>query len=101
MPSVDKIYDFTNSLENKNNTIVIEFIIKWLSDLISYKLTGVLKYFIAYEDTFINLSAKENTSKSFYLQDKLNFLLEWANHPLNHKLQLENILFQYQQVFVK
>ncbi len=100
-PSVDKIYDFTNSIENKNNAIIFEFIIKWLSDLISYKLTGVLKYFTAYEDAFIDLAPKENTSKTFYLQDKLNFLLEWASHPLNHKLQLENILFQYQQVFVK
>ena len=100
-PSVDKIYDFTSSIENKNNTIIFEFIIKWLSDLISYKLTGVLKYFIAYEGAFIELSAKENISKTFYLQDRLNFLLEWASHSLNHKLQMENILFQYQQVFVK
>ncbi len=100
-PSVDKIYSFTNSIENKNNAIIFEFIIKWLSDLISYKLTGILKYFLNYEDTFIDLAAKENIIKTFYLQDKLNFLLEWASHSLNHKLQMENILFQYQQVFVK
>ena len=99
-PSVDKIYDFTNSIENKNNAIIFEFVIKWLSDLISYKLTGVLKYFTAYEDAFIDLAPKENISKTFGVHDKLNFLLEWAHHPLNHKLQLENILFQYQQVFV-
>ena len=100
-PSVDKIYDFTNNLENKNNTVILEFITKWLCDLISFKSSGILRYFGQYKAEFELLSLKQDDKKIFYLMDKISFLLEWANHPLNHKLQIENILFQYQQVFVK
>jgi DNA polymerase-3 subunit delta' len=100
-PSVDNIYEFTSTLEAKNMTFILEFLTKWLSDLLSFKLAGVINYFSQYESDFKQLIEKQNIDKAFYLQDKLSFLLEWAKHPLNYKLQIENILFQYQQIFVK
>ena len=100
-PSVDNIYEFSNNIDPKNNSFIFGFMTKWLSDLISFKLTRKLNYFTNYEEAFNLISEKQDDKKTFYLQDKLSFLLEWENHSLNHKLQNENILFQYQQVFVK
>ena len=100
-PSVDNIYEFSNNIDPKNNSFIFGFMTKWLSDLISFKLTRKLNYFTNYEEAFNLISEKQDDKKTFYLQDKLSFLLEWENHSLNHKLQIENILFQYQQVFVK
>ncbi len=100
-PSVDRIYSYSSTAEAKNSAFIFEFMTKWICDLISYNLGGELTYFMHYSEIFMRLSLKQNNEKAFYVQDKLNFLLQWANHPLNYKLQLENILFQYQQIFVK
>lgn len=100
-PSVENIYSFINSYDIKKSQFLCEFLEKWICDLARYKMSGKLYYFVQYKSSFDKLADKLNTvEKIFYLLDKLTFLIEWSNHPLNFKLQLENIFFQYQQVFV-
>ena len=98
-PGVELIYGLSSVIDFKNNTFIFEFLTKWLGDLISYKMSGELTYFDQYFAVFETLKPKLNLDKSFFLLDKLNFLLQWSNHPLNYKLQIENLLFKYQGVF--
>ena len=102
-PSVIGIYNLTVEFDGKTISylFILEFITKWLSDLISYKSSGEFAYFKQYADLIKPLISKLQIKKAFYLHDKLNFLIKWANHPLNYKLQIENFLFQYQQIFIK
>ncbi|MDQ5920987.1 MAG: polymerase subunit delta [Pseudomonadota bacterium] len=102
-PNVEKIYELTVEFDGKTipYNFILEFIGKWLSDIVSYKLTNELIYFTDYISSIEALREKLNLDKAFFLQDKLNFLMQWVNHPLNYKLQIENLLFNYQQIFVK
>lgn len=103
IPNADKIYELTSEFDGKTiaYSFILEFIGKWLSDLISYKLTDELIYFEDYTSLIEPLISKLNLDKAFFLQDKLSFLMAWVNHPLNYKLQIENLLLNYQQIFVK
>ncbi len=100
-PSVDNIFNASQVFNGK--TISFEFIItflsKWVSDLATLSSGGSLHYFSDYKDLIAPLLSKIQLNKLFYFYDKLNFLSEWVNHPLNYQSQTENLLFQYQQVF--
>ncbi|MFN7094848.1 MAG: hypothetical protein ACK4M7_05750, partial [Burkholderiales bacterium] len=102
-PSIENIFRLTAEVDGKAVSFkcFIEFMLKWLSDLASYKTTKQLNYFALYQAEIQPLWEKLHLEKIFYLSDKLNFLALWTNHPVNYKLQIENILLQYQQLFVK
>lgn len=101
-PSIDNINNFVKHLDVKKIpfAISLEFIIKWLSDLVQVSLNAKPSYFTIYTNSLTKLSNRVNKDKLYSLQSDLVFLLEWSNHPLNQKLQLENILYKYQQVYV-
>ncbi|MBP9742376.1 MAG: hypothetical protein KBD37_03365 [Burkholderiales bacterium] len=103
IPNADKIYELTSEFDGKTiaYSFILEFIGKWLSDLISYKLSNELIYFEGYINLIEPLINKLNIDKAFFMQDRLSFLMAWVHHPLNYKLQIENLLFNYQQIFVK
>ncbi len=102
-PSIESLFDLSREFDGKIVPFgfILEFLDKFIGDLLSYKLSGQYKYFTQYKNTLENLIVRLQPEKAFYLHDKLNFLISWSNHPLNYKLQLENIFFQYQQLFVK
>lgn len=100
-PSVENILLVIKDLEPKKLSIglVLDFIIKWLMDLMSLAQANKLSYFMPWHDGLIKLIPRLNQDKLFKLQNDLLFLQEWSEHPLNQKLQLENILFKYQQLY--
>lgn len=102
-PSVENIFTLSSEFDGKTVgfAFVLEFLSKWISDLLQYKMSGKYSYFDLYHEKVQPLIGKLQIEKAFYLHDKLNFLTKWSNHPLNYKLQIENLLLQYQQVFVK
>ena len=93
----------TNSLENINNglsfEIILELLIKFIYEIMAIKYTNQFKYFKAFEPQIITIINKINIQKIFYFYDMLIYLEQYAKHTLNMKLQLENILFNYQQLF--
>lgn len=100
-PSISNIYSLTKEIDGKmvSFDFFVKFLSKWLSDLLSFKLRGGLNYFIDYQDKIEPLLVRVNLEKAFALNDDLSFLHRFTNHPLNHKLQIENLLFKYQQIF--
>ena len=77
---------------------VIHFLQQWCYDLVSYKQTGVIRYFPQYIDYIGKLSG------SISLQGLLRYIKELqsakreAFHPLNPRLLFESILLAYQQL---
>ena len=76
-----------------------DFLIKWLSDLSRLKLGITPCYFNELHHSMTNLVSRANIEKIYALYDEIIALNVWATHPLNHKLQLENFLFKYQQIY--
>lgn len=102
MPSIDNINNFIKVLDVKKIpfAVSLELILKWLSDLIQVSLGANPSYFMIYSNDLSKLSVRANKDKLYSLQNDIVFLLEWSNHPLNQKLQLENLLYKYQQIYV-
>ncbi|MDD3267309.1 MAG: hypothetical protein PHC75_09060, partial [Burkholderiales bacterium] len=101
-PSIENITNFVKALDVKKVPFIIslELVLKWLNDLIQVALGANPTYFMIYSNNLAKLSARANKDKLYSLQNDIVFLLEWGNHPLNQKLQLENILYKYQQIYV-
>lgn len=101
-PSVDNIFALSNELDPKKIGMAfwLDYLGKWLSDIARVKLGGSPAYFSTAHESLIKLVSRVNDEKLYALQDELVFLSEWTEHPLNHKLQLENLLFRYQQIYV-
>ena len=100
-PSIDNVFAAGAEFDGKKVSFgfVLEFLSKWLHDLVASKLESDLKYFTDYSESITKLVTRLQLDKIFYLHDQLNFLLNWSSHPLNYKLQLENLLLQYQNSF--
>jgi hypothetical protein len=100
-PSVANIFSCCEVFNGKQVSflLAIEFVYKWLTDLVAYINSGKLLIFNQYQQSIDGLVNRIKLENIFYLSDELVFLIKWANHPLNHKLQLENILLKYQQLF--
>lgn len=101
-PSVENILVASKELDPKKigMAVIMEFILKWLNDLMQVVCNVEPNYFKTYADGLTKLIPKVNNEKLYQLQQDVIFLLEWSNHPLNQKLQFENILFKYQQIYV-
>ena len=72
---------------------------KWLYDVVAIKLTGKVRYHIGHLKALQVLSEKVNLSKLFDLQKKIVEMRKLATHPLNHELQMENLLVEYTKAF--
>ena len=101
LPSLNGIFMLLKNIDSKAKyKNILEFILKWLQDCMLYLMTNQAYYFKNYIDKAKNIIAKLNKDKLYNLQQDIIFLLEWVNHPLSHKLQLENIFIKYQQLYV-
>lgn len=102
-PNCNNIFSLTKEFNGKivSFSFFVEFMLKWLSDMACAKMpNGKGKYFIKYDNIFNPLLSRLDLERLFYLNDRLIFLCSWFKHPLNYKLQIENILLQYQQLFI-
>ncbi len=101
-PSVGNIFILSKEVDPKKIGMdnITTFMLKWLQDLVLVKQNISVNYFNAQYQGLVQLSSRVNFENLFILCDDLIFLNEWSSHPLNHKLQFENILFKYQQLYV-
>lgn len=102
-PNCNNIFSLSKEFNGKivSFSFFIDFMLKWLSDMVCAKMAkGRGKYFINYDNIFNTLLSRLDLERVFYLNDRLIFLCNWLKHPLNYKLQIENILLQYQQLFI-
>lgn len=100
-PSIDNIFTLTKELDPKKYGVdnLLEFLLKWLTDLMQIAEGSPASYFTNDVSNIQKLATRLNKDKLYNLQSDIVFLLQWSNHPLNHKLQWENVLLKYQQLF--
>ncbi|HEY8118904.1 MAG TPA: DNA polymerase III subunit delta' [Methylophilaceae bacterium] len=72
---------------------------KWVYDLLSYRLTGEVRYHTEQVGALQALTKSVDLGLLLAFQRKLDEARRSANHPLNHELQLESLLLQYTQIF--
>ncbi len=72
---------------------------KWLYDIVAVKLIGQIHYHLSYEKALQGLAEKVNLNRLFDLQKNLIEMRKLATHPLNHELQMENLLVEYTKAF--
>lgn len=76
---------------------VIEWLQKWVYDLISLQSYGLVRYYPDWYDDLTRLS--KHASRLFSFFDYLNQSMRLAHHPLNQRLVLESLLFAYLDIF--
>lgn len=101
-PSIDNIFALSRGLDLKvvGFGVILAFLLKWLNDLVTHKMAAQQSYFAQYQEQLAALAVRVNLAKLFALSDHVVFLQKWSEHPLNQKLQFENLLFKYQQIYV-
>lgn len=100
-PSIDNIFAVSKNLDPKKIGMaqLLDFIFKWLADLLALQQLAQANYFSAHQEQIKALLLRLNLDELFQFNQELVFLREWSEHPLNQKLQLEALLFKYQQLF--
>jgi len=89
----------TSSISAAENAIIT--MQKWLYDIVLMRQAKQAHYHVQHKATFQKLAENVNLSKLFNLQKNLDELRKLANHPLNHELQIESLLFEYTKIFTK
>jgi DNA polymerase III subunit delta' len=84
----------SNSVESGINALQ-----KWIYDIVAVKLTGQIRYHLPQIKALQALAEKVNLKGLFDLQKKMLEMRKLANHPLNHELQMENLLVEYTKLF--
>jgi DNA polymerase-3 subunit delta' len=79
----------------------LETLQKWIFDLLYYKLTKQFRYHSQQASALQALCKSVNLNLLISLQQTLVEAKKTANHPLSNEMQLEKILLQYTQIFVK
>jgi DNA polymerase-3 subunit delta' len=72
---------------------------KWVYDIVAVKLIGQIHYHLPYAKALQGLAEKVNLNRLFDLQKNLIEMRKLATHPLNHELQMENLLVEYTKAF--
>jgi DNA polymerase-3 subunit delta' len=101
-PSIDNIFKLSTNLDPKRvgMEILLDCLIKWLHDVLLISQQQPALYFNQANQAILELTKRLNIYKLFGLIDEIIELSPWASHPLNHKLQFENLLLKYQQIYV-
>jgi DNA polymerase-3 subunit delta' len=102
-PSITNIYNVVDIFYKYNISIefIINFKIKLIHDLLLVLNNQNADYLIGYNQNLKTLVKNIDLQKLYNFYDYLTFLFDWHDHPINYKLHLENIFFQYQSIFTK
>lgn len=72
---------------------------KWIYDIVAIKMADHIHYHLPYVKALQVLAEKVNLNRLFDLQKNLMEMRKLATHPLNHELQMENLLVEYTKAF--
>lgn len=90
-----------SNLSSKDMDYVIDILQKWTYDLLSCLLTGESRYYSKHINALQALAKSVDLNLLMQFQRKLNDARKNSQHPLNNELQLEAIMLDYTQLFMK
>lgn len=100
--SKPKAFDPLSAAENYQKgelPVVVNWLQKWVYDLVSCKLTGELQYHPDFADNLQELAKSVNLNVLLAYQRELAATQRVINHPLNPQLLLESLFLSYANIF--
>ncbi|WP_373975655.1 DNA polymerase III subunit delta' [Chitinibacter sp. SCUT-21] len=76
-----------------DSSLFVDWLQKWVYDVISLGLTGVIRYYPDWQDALQRVAPRGHLLLN--LMTELNEAQKLAHHPLNQRLMLEGLLFAY------
>jgi len=94
-PSIESALKTADKLSKSPLSLLVSWQQRWLYDVISYKLSGSIRYFPRYRNELAALAGKVHTSKLMRAIKSVNERRATADHPLSPKLFIEDMLLDY------
>ena len=94
-PSVEGALKTAEKLQKSPLGALVSWQQRWLYDLISYKLSGSIRYYPRYQKELAALAATVHTAKLLQAIKSANERRAIADHPLSAKLFVEAMLLDY------
>ena len=94
-PSVEAALKTADKLSKLPLGALVSWQQRWLYDLVSYKLSGRIRYYPRYQKEVAALAASVHTAKLLLAIKSVNERRAIADHPLSPKLFVEAMLLDY------
>ncbi|MES3020406.1 MAG: DNA polymerase III subunit delta' [Pseudomonadota bacterium] len=94
-PNVDNALKAAEKLMKAPLASLVSWQQRWLYDVLSYKLSGKIRYYPRYQSELAALAAKVHTAKLIRAIKSANDRRAIADHPLSPKLFVEELLLDY------
>ena len=94
-PSVEAALKTADKLSKLPLGALVSWQQRWLYDLVSYKLSGRIRYYPRYQKEVAALAASVHTTKLLLAIKSVNERRAIADHPLSPKLFVEAMLLDY------
>jgi DNA polymerase-3 subunit delta' len=98
-PSVDAALRAADKLSKAPLASLVAWQQRWLYDVFSYKLSGVIRYYPRYQKQLASLAGRVQTAKLMQVIKSTNERRAVADHPLSPKLFVEDMLLDYEKGF--
>jgi DNA polymerase-3 subunit delta' len=98
-PSVDAALRAADKLSKAPLASLVAWQQRWLYDVFSYKLSGVIRYYPRYQKQLAALAGRVQTAKLMQVIKSTNERRAVADHPLSPKLFVEDMLLDYEKGF--
>ena len=94
-PSVDAALRAAEKLSKAPLAALVSWQQRWLYDLFSYKLSGIIRYYPRHQKELALLAGKVHTASLMRAIKSVNERRVIADHPLSPKLFVEDMLLDY------
>jgi DNA polymerase-3 subunit delta' len=94
-PSVDSALKAAERLSKTSLSLLVAWQQRWLYDVLSYKLSGSIRYYPRYQAPIAALAARVPTANLLRATRSANERRAVADHPLSPKLFVEDMLLDY------
>jgi DNA polymerase-3 subunit delta' len=94
-PSADAALRAADKLSKAPLASLVAWQQRWLYDVFSYKMSGVIRYYPRYRQQLAALAGRVHTAKLLHAIKATNERRMVADHPLSPKLFVEDMLLDY------
>jgi DNA polymerase-3 subunit delta' len=94
-PNIDNALKTADRLSKAPLAMLVAWQQRWLYDLLSFKLSGIIRYYPRYQKDLAALAANVHTASLMRAIKSANDRRAVADHPLSPKLFVEDMLLDY------
>ena len=94
-PTVEGALKTAEKLQKAQLSMLVACVQRWLHDVFSYKLAGVIRYYPRHRAELASLAASVDVKRLMGFIKRVNLRRAIAEHPLSPKLFIEDMLLDY------